>query len=259
MLLGTTAAMAGFVALANFGLLRIAAMQQRSGELGRPGMQRGGINMATAVGQADGWLVGLRSTSTLLAVVALVVFASNVGGEYRNGTLRFLLAGEPRRLRLLGGKVVALSSLVLGAVLVTMAIGLVTAYGFSAMLDITPGPWMSGAGLVAGLQSFVNLGAAALAWGVIGGTLAIALRTSAAAIGIGVGYLLVGEAIISRAIVASVVDLGSAWFPGEVLRVVASGGSLANSYVRAVLLALLYVGAIAAAGATLFHRRDVVT
>ena len=258
LLLGTTAAMSAFVVLANFGMFRIASMQSRNGEFGQRGAQRG-FNLATAVSFPDGWLVGLRSASMILAIVALVVFASNVGGEYKNGTLRFLLAGEPRRLHLLAGKVAALATLVLGAVLVTMFIALGTAYLFAAMFDLKTGPWVSGDGLKLALEAFVNFGLTSIAWGVIGAALAIVLRTSAAAIGVGVGYLLVGEAIISRAIVASVIDVESAWFPGEVLRVVASGGTPASSYVRAALLALLYVGAIAAGGATLFQRRDVVT
>jgi ABC-2 type transport system permease protein len=258
LLLGTTGAMAAFVVLANFGMFRIASMQSRNGEFGQRGAQRG-FNLATAVSFPDGWLVGLRSASMILAVVSLVVFASNVGGEYKNGTLRFLLAGEPRRLHLLAGKVAALSTLVLGAVLVTMFVALGTAYLFAAMFGLATGPWLSGEGLKLALEAFFNVGLTSLAWGLIGAALAIVLRTSAAAIGTGVGYLLVGEAIISRAIVASLIDVESAWFPGEVLRVVASGGSPASSYLRAALLALLYVGCIAAGGAALFQRRDVVT
>jgi len=258
MVLGTTAAMAGFVALANFGMFRIAATQLRDGQFGQPGAQRG-FNLATAVSFPDGWLVGLRSTSSVLAIVSLVVFASNVGGEHKQGTLRFLLAGEPRRLRLLAGKAAALSTLVLGAVFATMLVALATALLFGTMFDVKVGPWLSGEGLRSGAEAFVNVGATSLAWGLIGGTLAILLRASAAAIGVGVGYLLVGEMIISRAIVGAVLELESAWFPGEVLNVVAAGGTPTNSYARAALLAVLYVGAIAGAGAALFHRRDVLT
>jgi hypothetical protein len=214
--------------------------------------------MADAVADASGWLIGVRGASSLLGIVALVLFASNIGGEYKQGTLRSLLAGEPRRLRLLGGKVVALSSLVAVAVAASVVAGLLAAFGFGALFGIDSSAWLSGDGLLAGLQAFVNVTIACIGWGVLGALLALLLRTSAAAIGIGVGYLLVGEALLSRAIVAPVFDVEAAWFPGEVLRIFASGGGPGSTYLRAALLAALYVTAFAAAGATAFARRDVV-
>ena len=268
MLLGTGGAMAGFVALANFGMFRVATLQAQrfqSGGGGAPGGRpgggggQGGIGFLRMIENPGGWLVGVGAATPLLGIVALVVFASNIGGEYKNATLRFLLAGEPRRLRLLAGKALALSSLVVAAVAATFVIGLLSSFAFGAMFDVESSRWLTSEGLAIAGRRLVNVSLACLGWGALGGVLAIALRTSAAAIGIGVGYLLVGEAIISRAIVAPVLDTESAWFPGEVLRIFAAGGGPASSYVRAALVALVYVAAFAAGGTSLFSRRDVLT
>lgn len=251
LLLGVTSSMLAAVLLATFGIFRIASVQRDRA----PG---GGRVLASAVTSAEGWLMGVNGATSLIGIVALVLFASNIGGEYRQGTLRSLLAGEPRRLRLLAGKTAALASLVAAAVAVSLVAALLAALVFGGLFDIDSSRWLTGEGLMAGVRAFLNVTVACLGWGVLGGFLALVLRTSAAAIGIGVGYLLVGETLLSRAIVAPVFDVESAWFPGEVLRALAVGGGPASSYLRASALAALYVAAFAGAGAALFARRDVV-
>lgn len=252
LLLGVTASMVAAVLLATFGILRVASIQRERTGGG------GGRFLAAAITAPEGWLVGVNGATSLIGIVTLVLFASNIGGEYKQGTLRSLLAGEPRRLHLLAGKTAALATCVAGAVTVALVSGLVAALAFARLFDIDSSHWLSGEGVVAGLRALLNITLACVGWGVLGGFLALVMRTSAAAIGIGVGYLLVGETLLSRAIVAPVFDVEKAWFPGEVLRMFATGGGAGSSYLRAAALAVLYMGVLAAVGATLFARRDVV-
>ena len=252
LLLGVAGSMVAAVLLATFGILRIASVQRERAGGG------GGRFLASTISAPEGWLAGVNGATSLIGIAALVLFASNIGGEYKQGTLRALLAAEPRRLRLLAGKTAALATCVAGAVATALVVGFLAALAFAGMFDIDSSRWVSGQGVVAGLQAFLNIALACVGWGVLGGFLALVMRTSAAAIGIGVGYLLVGETLLSRAIVAPVFDVEKAWFPGEVLRMFATGGGAGSSYVRAALLALLYMGVLAAVGATLFARRDVV-
>jgi hypothetical protein len=263
LLYGTVGAMSAAVALATFGLFRVASLQASGGGAfrgGGPGRGPGaGRDLASLVAGHDGWLLGLSGATNLLGLVALVVFASNIGGEYKNGTLRFLLASEPRRLHLLGGKALALASLVAGSVGFSVLVALGCAFAFGSLFDIETSAWVSAASVGVAAKAFFNVSLACFGWGVLGGFLAVAMRTSAGAIGVGVGYLLIGETLLSRAVVAPVFNAEAAWFPGEVLAALAAGGSGASSYVRAALLALLYVGALAAGAAALFQRRDVVS
>lgn len=251
-LFGTIGVMSAFVALANFGLFRAAGAFRRT--------QGPGSGRLLAELAAEGGAVrGLVATVTFLGLVSLVVFASNAGGEYRHGTLRFLLVGQPDRLRLLAGKFLALSSLATVAVAVAVVVSLLTSAWFGSMYDVDGSAWWTGAGLAHTFGTFVNVAVACITWGALGAALAIALRTSTAAIGVGVGYLLVGEAILSRAIVGPVLGTEAAWFPGEVLRAFAGGGGASSSYTRSAVLLLLYGGVTVVAAATLFRRRDVLT
>ena len=145
----------------------------------------------------------------------LGVFASNVGNEYKLGTLRFLLVGEPRRLVLMAGKFLALASLAAVAVGVAVVVGVISAVLFASLFGLSTAGWFGAAGFAAIASTYLNVTLACAVWGLIGAMLAIVLRAPTSAIVIGIVYLLVGEAIVSRAIVGSMIDAQSAWFPGR--------------------------------------------
>lgn len=254
-LLGSSAAMSVFVLLANFGFIRAATSTNTRGPGGGAGRQA----LALALSGPHASVRGLVATTSLLGIIVLGVFASNVGNEYKLGTLRFLLAGEPRRLVLMAGKFLALASLAAVAVGFAVVVGVISAVLFASLFGLSTAGWFGAAGLAAIGSTYLNVALACTAWGLIGAMLAIVLRAPTSAIVIGIAYLLVGEAIVSRAIVGSVIDVQSAWFPGEVLQVFSAGGGNQSSYLRAALLAALYVVAFAGIGLGLFQRRDVVT
>lgn len=255
---GTLGAMAFFVVVSNFFLFRIASLPPAQGPQQNRGPRGGREFLLSQVTGSGGAVRGFAGTAGIISLVVLIVFASNVGNEYKQGTLRFLLAGEPRRLRLLGGKILALASFAVVAVLGTLLIGVAAAFFFSSIFDVDNSRWWSATGLQEVASTYLNVAAAATCWGILGGGLAIALRTSTAAIGVGAVYLLLGEALLGLA-ARAVVDFGPVWFPGEALEALGSGGTPASSYVRAAMLAAGYLGAAALGAGAAFARRDVVT
>src|SRR5204863_5033550 len=59
---------------------------------------------------------------SLISVIALIMVTSNIAAEWSQGTLRNLLVREPRRLRLLAGKMLALLLFVTISLALTLAI-----------------------------------------------------------------------------------------------------------------------------------------
>lgn len=217
-------------------------------ELGRRGFRVS----VDQLSQPDGLVHGLTSASTLLGIIVLGIFAMAMGSEYGYGTLRNLLVREPRRLRLLAGKYLAL--LVFGAVLVTVACAVSVAVSFALgpSKGVDTSAWTSSAGLHALGSATGHVVLAALGYGTLGVALAIVLRSSVAALAVGVVWLLPAEAIID-----AVWTDGGRWLPGQLLEALAHGGTDATSIVRAGLLLAVYGVAVAVAAAIVFERRDV--
>jgi hypothetical protein len=229
--------------------ITITAAQDAPARLAGPGGSRPTLHELAA---ADGLARTLERTATLLGVVALGIFAIAVAAEYSQGTLRNLLVRQPRRLRLLAGKLLATASFVTIAVVV--ALGTAAAIGFvlAAGRGIDTGAWTTATGLQALASGAGDLVLATLGWGVLGAALGIVLRSPAPAVGVGVAYALPLEAILTAAW-----DQGARWLPGQLLWALATGGTADVTYARAAALLAVYLAIALATAATLFARRDV--
>jgi hypothetical protein len=102
------------------------------------------------------------------------------------------------------------------------------------------------------LSTAGNLLLATLAWAAYGAVLAIVLRSAAAAISLGLGYLLVGETLLS-----SVWSGGNQWLPRVLMVALGLGGTPEVAYGRALVLTGLYVVVAIGIAAILFRQRDV--
>ena len=206
----------------------------------------------------DGMVVAFALTGQLIGIVALVIFAQNLGAEYSHGTLKALLSREPRRLHLLGGKAAALALFVGLAILLAFVAQSLLAIVMAAARGIPATAWFKMAGLKVAFELLLRVLGAALAWGVIGLLLAILLRASAPAIGIGLGYTVVAEGLISLAF-----NQGAKYLPGRVLSSFVTWGAAQPgrpadlSGPMAAVLLLLYSGVMLAIALTLFKNRDV--
>src|SRR5439155_19211834 len=127
----------------------------------------------------------------IVALFGFAVGASSVGAEWTTGGMTNLLLWRPRRLRVLGGK---LAALLAGVAAVGVAgaaawLGLLALIAATAgrTVDLTADFWQS-LGWLELRAVTLAVGAAALGFG-----LASLGRNTATALGIGVGYAIVGE------------------------------------------------------------------
>jgi ABC-type transport system involved in multi-copper enzyme maturation permease subunit len=243
---------AGLMVFFGGGLATVLGVIEKAGS-GPPQRARGPAGRLLTQAQLsapDGLARLLARGSALLGVIALVLFAMSFASEYSQGTLRNLLVREPRRLRLLLGKTLAMGLFVAIAVVLAMGVGTAIAYWLAPGHGITTSAWSID-------SLFSAMGRVILttfAWGVLGMVLGIALRAPAPAIGVGVAYGFVLENLLSAAW-----SSGARWLPGQLLSGFASGGSTDLSIGRAATLLIVYMAAILMVGATLFLRRDVTT
>lgn len=197
----------------------------------------------------------VSGTSILLILGALLIGASLVGAEWHAGTMTTLLTWEPRRLRVLVAKTIA-------AAIVTFVLSVALLITMSGLLWVVASTRGVTEGLPGGFVGDVAAGvvrasAAASVASVIGLTIAMLGRSTAAAIGLGFAYLGVVEQLVR--------GLRPAWQPvllGDNIAVFVDGGptQLAGTLRTATGAAVVvgcYVAALFVTAAFSFRVRDV--
>src|SRR5258708_6106469 len=106
------------------------------------------LGLITVVGQACSFII----------VVALIIVTVNLAAEWSQGTWRNLLVREPRRLRLLVGKMLALMLFVLGSMTLTLVGSSVLILTVAHAQGVQTTAWTSVAGLSASLGFLGNDG-----------------------------------------------------------------------------------------------------
>lgn len=198
-----------------------------------------------------GLMAGLAAASNLFGVVTLSLWAVATATDYSSGLIRLLVAAEPRRWRLLAGKLTALLLVTAVATTVAAIVNVFVALPTAGAAGISTAAWGTDAVEVVG-TAWLNLFLALSVWGVLGLVIAVLARSAAVAISIGVGYLLVVESMIKM-----VGDAPSDWLLGSTLNAVAGGGTAAMAYGTALALAVGYVTLGMLLAGVVFVRRDV--
>ena len=200
---------------------------------------------------ASGLMAGLAAASSMFGVVTLSFWAVATATDYSSGLVRLLVAAEPRRWRLLAGKVVALLVVTAAATTVAAIVNVFAVLPAAGAAGISTAAW--GTNLVTVVAgAWLNLFFALCVWGVLGLVIATLTRSAAVAISIGVGYVLVVESMVKM-----VKDVPSDWLLGTTLNAVAGGGTAAVAYGTALALALGYVTLGLVLASAVFIRRDV--
>jgi ABC-2 type transport system permease protein len=209
---------------------------------------------AAQIALPGGFLTALATVSTLAGTVLLAVWAICAASDYSTGVIRLLVQAEPKRVRLLAGKMVALLAFtVLATAIVTLIVVLVSR-PLARLEGIATHAWKTD--FVAHLiSSYANFTIAAIVWGLIGLALAVLTRSSALAIGIGIGigYLLVVENLIGI-----VAPGATPYLLGGTLSALVSGGTAQLAWLPALGLTLLYGAVAATVSLVAFRRRDIV-
>jgi len=204
--------------------------------------------------QSGGSVNGLEGSLTILGVIAFAIAASQMAMEYGQGTLRNLLVRQPRRIVFLVGKFLAVSTFMIGAVAIATVGAVVVAFAMAHSRGIPTDQWTILAGLRAIGTGFIDVTLAIVGYGLLGMTLGIVMRSSVAAVAIGIAYLLPVEQIL-----ASTVTSTAGYLPGQLLSAVAEGGTSTIGYAHSLVGALLYLTLAAGVGIALFVHRDVAS
>jgi ABC-2 type transport system permease protein len=189
-----------------------------------------------------------------LGVILLAIFISSVGFEYSRGTFATALMKEPRRLRLLGGKIAALLVFLGSALLVAEAAGWLFAFGIAPLRGISTSAWFSASALGDAAAAYGTALFVAAAWACIGVAVAVLTRSVPIALAIGIAWAGPAEHLTQRAWAGA-----SSWFPGLLLEASAAGGNAEVPFGRALAMAAVYAGVLMTAALVAFSRRDVTT
>ena len=244
--LGTMVAVVGLTGLIS-SLLFLLLESPRGN--GREGMM---ITRET-LAMPNGLYVGFANSAGLLGVIALCVFAAQTAIEYTNGTLRNLLVREPRRLLLLAGKYLAMVSFALVTVCFSAIISITISISLAGSKGVSTDQWFTSSAISLFGSTFGNVFLSVIAYGTVGMTLGLLLRSPISSISIAVAWILVIENILS----ATVSGI-SKWLPGQLMSAIPVQFGVDFSYSRALVGTSAYLLIFTVAAATLFKRRDVV-
>lgn len=217
-----------------------------------PGAGPGFDLSLTQLASSQGLILGFRGGTTFIGLLIFVVFAISMTTEYGQGTLRTLFLKEPRRLGWLAGR--------LGVMLSAVAVSLVAALGLSvaaatvmaAVRDVDTSAWWTSAALGEVAGAYANALLAAVFFALVGTMLGILLRSTSAALLIGIAWMFPIEHIVQESWSGATRVL-----PGLVFDAVGRGGLPDASYGPALLTAVAYALVAATIGAVSLRRRDV--
>jgi len=208
------------------------------------------IPSEAALAAPDGYVAGLMLAANLVGIIALSFWAIATASDYSTGLIRLLAQAEPRRWRLIVGKVLALMLFTLAGTLAATVAAYGTALACAPVFDVSTAAWADV--LPTLLEAFRNLALSATVWGTLGMVIALLTRSSGVAIATGIGYLVVFENMI-----VSVASDASEWLLGTTLTALAAGGTSAISFQSALGLGAAYlVGGILIAVAVM-HFREI--
>lgn len=205
--------------------------------------------------QPDGFIAGMSGAATILGVVTLSFWAIAAATDFSTGLIRLLIQAEPRRYRLLTGKVVALILWTAAATTVATSVVLLTSLAMGHPSGVDTSSW-GDEGMRTTVTDIVgvwmNTLLSLIIWGVVGLMIAVVARSSALAIAVGVGYVLVVESIVGL-----VAGDAANWLPGSVLTALSSGGSAQVSYAAALSVGFIYILLALGTSMVVFTRRDI--
>jgi ABC-type transport system involved in multi-copper enzyme maturation permease subunit len=218
----------------------------------RTGNPRGRSVSVASLGDAGGGTEVFTTAVSFAGTFLFVVFVGAVAVEFSRGTFRTMLLHEPRRLRVLGGKMAGL--LLFAAVILAAAEALtwLAARLIAPSQDIATRDWISSATLGDALADYGSVLLWVAGYALLGMTVAVLVRSVPLALGIGIAWAGPIEHILQ-----------DAWspaervFPGLLLEAFVAGGTTEVSASQALLTVAVYVAVAATIAALTFARRDI--
>ncbi len=207
--------------------------------------------MTSQLEAARGLVASVEGSANLLGIVVLSLGAIAVATDYATGLIRLLVQAEPRRWRLIVGKLVALAGLTVGAAALATAVGVAASPILAALTGISTGAWTDGLAWTVA-STFLNLALGLFVWTTLGFTIAVVTRSTAAAVAGGIGYVVVFEnllGLVSQTLVS--------WLPGSAIAALVAGGNQTQDYRTALALSAGYALLGLVVSLAVFQRRDI--
>lgn len=206
-----------------------------------------------ALGAAGGGTEVFRTAVSFTGFFVFVAFVGAVAVEFGRGTFRTMLVRQPRRLRLLAGKMAALLAFAAGLLAMAEAATWVAARLLAPSFEISTESWTSTAALGEGIADYAAVVAWVSGYAVLGMTLAVLVRSLPIALAAGIAWAGPFEHLVQDAW-----EPASRLFPGLLLEAFVAGGTSEVTAGRALLTAAVYAAAGAVLAAMTLARRDVV-
>jgi ABC-2 type transport system permease protein len=181
-----------------------------------------------------------------------VVFVGVVAVEFSRGTFRTMLLHQPRRLRLLAGKMAGLLVFAAGVLAVAELLTWLAARVIAPSESVDTAAWTSSDALGHGLADYGSVLFWVTGYALLGMTLAVLVRSVPVALAIGIAWAGPFEHLLQDA-------WGPAerFFPGLLLEAFVAGGTSSVTAARAFTIVAVYTAVAAAIAGTVFARRDV--
>ncbi|WP_019203838.1 hypothetical protein [Tsukamurella sp. 1534] len=228
-------------------LLIASASPSASRPTGRPAVD---LEALTGPGGATAAVVASAGLGTILVIAT---FIAAMGNDITRGTLRVAMTHTPGRLSLITGKLVARIAVATTLMVLALASGAVTAAIVAPGRSVDTAGWFGADGLLdagtdlARLLFFVGF------YALVGTTLAVLVRSTPIAIGIGLLWFGPLENVI-----AGDREWAQRWFPGLVMRAVVDPAAPHVLSTGAAAAVLCGYGALCAAVIAIsVTRRDV--
>jgi ABC-2 type transport system permease protein len=204
-----------------------------------------------ALSGAGGGTEVFRFAVAFAGTLTFVVFVGLFALELARGTFRTMLLRQPRRIRLLAGKLGAMVAFTGAALAVTEVVMWVAALVEAPAFGVSTSAWTSLDALTAGLGDLGTVLVWATGYAVLGMTVALLLRSVPLALAVGIAWAGPMEHLLADAWAPA-----QRFFPGLLLEAVGQGGTTEVSFSRAMATALGYVAVAAVVSAVTFSRRD---
>jgi ABC-type transport system involved in multi-copper enzyme maturation permease subunit len=210
-----------------------------------------GVTVESLSGAGGGTEV-FTTAMSFAGTFLFVLFVGVVAVEFSRGTFRTMLMHQPRRLRLLAGKLTALLAFAAAVLAVTEVLTWIAARLLASTQDVATGRWLNADSLGQAVADYGSVVFWVSGYALLGTMLAVLVRSVPAALAIGIAWAGPFEHLLQDAW-----DPAGRYFPGLLLEAFVAGGTSEVSATRALLTVAVYVTLAAAIAGTVFSRRDV--
>jgi ABC-2 type transport system permease protein len=205
-----------------------------------------------SLSEAGGGTEVFTTAASFAGTLVFVLFVGSVAVEFSRGTFRTMLLHQPRRLRLLAGKMAGLLSFAAAVLAAAEVLTWLAARLIAPTQDVTTSSWLSADALGQALSDYGAVLFWVTGYAILGMTVAVLVRSVPVALAVGIAWAGPFEHLLQDAW-----EPAQRFFPGLLLEAFVVGGTSDVSETRAFATVAVYVALAVAIAGTSFARRDI--